>query len=92
LIAHCGGSSHGACLGARALVQSVSWPPPQASLKERNMYPTPQAKTKLASLALAAFITLVINGSLVWEFDQMAAQPGLSAAFNASADSGAFEI
>jgi hypothetical protein len=56
------------------------------------MYPTPQAKTKLASLALAAFITLVINGSLVWEFDQMAAQPGLSAAFNASADSGAFEI
>jgi len=56
------------------------------------MYPTPQAKTKLASLALAAFITLVINGSLVWEFDQMAAQPSQSAAFNASADGGAFEI
>lgn len=56
------------------------------------MYPTPQAKTKLASLALAAFITLVINGGLVWEFDQVAAEPSQSAAFNASADSGAFEI
>jgi hypothetical protein len=89
VIARYGGSSHARAV-ARALLQSVSWPPPQARPGETCT--RPQAKTKLASLALAAFITLVINGSLVWEFDQMAAQPGLSAAFNASADRGAFEI
>lgn len=57
------------------------------------MYPTTQAKTKLASLALAAFITILINGSLIWEFDQVASEPTTHAAsFNLSANSGSFEI
>jgi hypothetical protein len=56
------------------------------------MYPTTQAKTKLASLALAAFITIVVNGSLIWQFDQVASEPTHAASFKLAAGSGSFEI
>ena len=45
------------------------------------MFETLQAKTKLASLALAVFIALAINGTIVWEFDQVASKSSERAAF-----------
>ena len=45
------------------------------------MFETLQAKTKLAILALAVLIALAINGTIVWEFDQVASKPSERAAF-----------
>lgn len=45
------------------------------------MFDTLQAKTKLASLALAAFIAISLHGTLVWEFDQVASESSETAAF-----------